>query len=504
MLALAFPGLRRARPRAVLPASRCPTSTAAPRQSTTLTCDDPSLTGLSYVTDPSDDAAHGFVFYDGAGTVYYNANGDYKGPDSWTTMVQDNDGGSVNVSFSVDVTNQAPVCQAATITTTRGRPGFATFDCADGRRRRPGLPRHAAGPRHQQRRVRLAQLPARPRLRGHRRVHLLRERRCRGGPLGRGAVTVQNATPSCSGLRQQRDAAQRQADHRVGQLLDNDGDALTIHHTTPAHGTLGAFAYNPEAFSYQATYRRAASYAGPSLLLHRRRRRRDLGQHRLRPDGPRSAQCQQNGTFHTKVDQPLSVFVFCSDQDANDQDLTYTVVSGGGTAHGTLGTLQNSQIQYTPANGFTGTDGFSMRASDGALSDTYAQVIHVADTPLCTTPAPFSVRSGKSRGVDRFASRRRTGARRTETKTLVCSDGPAYETLSVTLELRPLTIRAAVSSPPLRRPSSTTTPWPSCTAGATPYRSSVCIGFWLAGTLRRSWRSSPSPITAAPTESTRP
>ena len=111
-------------------------------------------------------------------------------------------------------------------------------------------------------------------------------------------------------------------------------------------------------------------------------------------------QCQRNGTRHAKVGQQVTVFFFCNDEDDNDQDLSYTIVAGSGPNHGSLGSLANFQVGYTPTAGFTGEDGFTIRASDGDLDDDYRQLLHVANTPLCSTPPAVQVRSGRSRQVN--------------------------------------------------------------------------------------------------------
>ena len=69
--------------------------------------------------------------YDFAGGVTYNADFDYAGSDSWTTIVSDNEGGSTQISFSVDVVNQLPVCQSVSIETPHDQQGFAEPNCTD-------------------------------------------------------------------------------------------------------------------------------------------------------------------------------------------------------------------------------------------------------------------------------------------------------------------------------------------------------------------------------------
>ena len=109
--------------------------------------------------------------------------------------------------------------------------------------------------------------------------------------------------------------------------------------------------------------------------------------------------CDDPFTAHTKVNEVLSLFFFCSDEDAQDQDsLAYTVISP--PAHGSVGTITNGQADYTPNSGSSGADSFTVRASDGSLHDDFVQNVHVANTPFCDTPAPATIRSGQSRSLE--------------------------------------------------------------------------------------------------------
>jgi len=181
---------------------------------------------------------------------------------------------------------------------------------------------------------------------------------------------------------------------------DPDNQPLTIQATTPDHGTLSSFAYNGDVDAYEATFTPAGSYTGPDDFAF------------VATDGSafspsygfelvitenHAPRCEPTGAVHTKVGEPVDAHVFCSDGDIQDQNLTYTTVAGQGPDHGSVGTVDDQTVVYTPTGGYSGRDHFTIRASDGQLSDTYSQVIHVADTPLCETPAPVQIRSGKGR-----------------------------------------------------------------------------------------------------------
>ncbi len=182
--------------------------------------------------------------------------------------------------------------------------------------------------------------------------------------------------------------------------FDADGDTVTVTHSTPAQGTLSAFVRNAQTGYFDATYTPSGSYTGPdgfSFQAHAGSQNSPTFGFDLIITEDHAPHCDTNGTFHAKVGQTITIAFFCTDQDTQDQHLTYTPISG--PAHGTLSNQQDFQVDYTPAAAYTGEDSFTLRASDGALADTYSQKLHVANTPLCSTPPAIQVRSGKSRDV---------------------------------------------------------------------------------------------------------
>ena len=130
VVVMAFPALASAAP-------GCPSSVAMDNvhsgvtQFAALTCDDPSGTGLTYSVDPANDAQRGSVQFDGSGGVYYFSNPDAKGQDDFTVVVADNEGGSTDVDFSVEVVNQAPVCHDISFEAPHGQQVGAFPDCSD-------------------------------------------------------------------------------------------------------------------------------------------------------------------------------------------------------------------------------------------------------------------------------------------------------------------------------------------------------------------------------------
>ena len=244
VLALAFPAFASAAP-------GCPSSVtmddvhSGTSQFTALTCDDPSGTGLTYSVDPGNDAQLGFVSLDGSGGVSYFPNADAKGHDGWTVVVADNEGGSTNVAFSVDVVNAPPVCQNTSIDATHGQQGFVFPDCSD-----PDgdgftlacqpVPRHGTSGAF----VRRPHLPGRKRATraptASRSTPATPSRTATPPPPRSRSRT---APPACTtDADNQADAPHGQADHAARQLLRHrrrPGHSRA--REPPPHGTLGAF-----------------------------------------------------------------------------------------------------------------------------------------------------------------------------------------------------------------------------------------------------------------------
>lgn len=65
----------------------------------------------------------------------------------------------------------------------------------------------------------------------------------------------------------------------------------------------------------------------------------------------------------TAFEQPITIDVLANDVDAEDQELAAELISQ--PAHGTATLLSDGRIQYRPAAGYSGTDTFTYRATDG-------------------------------------------------------------------------------------------------------------------------------------------
>jgi uncharacterized delta-60 repeat protein len=176
----------------------------------------------------------------------------------------------------------------------------------------------------------------------------------------------------------------------LGNDTDADGDPLSVAAaavTGPAHGTLtlnqdGSFTYTPAAdfngtdtFTYKASDGTADSTAATVTVT-------------VTPvnDPP----VARDDSYRTEEDQPLSTAlsktagVLANDSDADGDPLTAVLATG--PAHGTLTLNSNGAFTYTPAANFNGTDTFTYKAGDGALTSNVATVtitvVPVPDAPV--------------------------------------------------------------------------------------------------------------------------
>ncbi len=90
----------------------------------------------------------------------------------------------------------------------------------------------------------------------------------------------------------------------------------------------------------------------------------------------------QGDAFGTTENAPVSGNVLANDSDPDGQPLTASVVTA--TRHGTLALQADGQFTYAPQTGYSGTDTFVYRISDGNLSATASvrlNVVAVNDAP---------------------------------------------------------------------------------------------------------------------------
>ncbi len=163
----------------------------------------------------------------------------------------------------------------------------------------------------------------------------------------------------------------------VTGVLANDTDPASlpitaVNATQPANGSVtlntnGSFTFTPAAnfagstsFTYQAS--NGARTSAPATVT-------------LTVTPVNDAPVAQNDSYTGSPDQTLSVAapgILTNDSDAENSALTITVLTT--TASGVLTPAADGSFSYVPGVGFTGTDTFTYRVSDGTLDSTTATV----------------------------------------------------------------------------------------------------------------------------------
>ncbi len=171
---------------------------------------------------------------------------------------------------------------------------------------------------------------------------------------------------------------------------DPDGNPLTaILVSNPSHGTLGlsangAFTYTPttgftgtDSFTYQASDGSLNSNtATVSLTVSA-----GTGNH---------APIAANNSYSTPMNTALVLAapgVLGNDFDTDGDPLTASLLAG--PAHGTLSLSANGSFTYTPDTGFSGSDSFTYRASDGTLFSN-AATVSITTNPGAGNVAPIA------------------------------------------------------------------------------------------------------------------
>lgn len=167
---------------------------------------------------------------------------------------------------------------------------------------------------------------------------------------------------------------------------DVDGNSLTANVVTgPAHGALvrnpdGTYTYTPnldyfgaDSFTYKANDGQVDS---------------NLATVNITVTAVNDAPIATNDAITTNEDTAVRVAVLANDRDVDSATLTTTLVTG--PAYGTVVMNGDGSFTYTANANYNGTDSFSYRVSDGALSSNIAQV---AITINAVNDAPVAVSS---------------------------------------------------------------------------------------------------------------
>jgi hypothetical protein len=168
----------------------------------------------------------------------------------------------------------------------------------------------------------------------------------------------------------------------------NGGSLTALLVGGPAHGTLtlhpdGSFRYVPDegfigtdTFTYSAQDSLGIQSAPATVAI-------TVTRFDQRPSA-------KGDRYSTPQDTPLTIApagVLSNDTDPDGDRLSAVLVSG--PEHGTLRLRANGSFRYVPDPGFTGTDSFTYKASDGTLtSGTVRIIIKVLPPGPKTTPDP--------------------------------------------------------------------------------------------------------------------
>ncbi|MCE9525421.1 MAG: tandem-95 repeat protein [Planctomycetales bacterium] len=182
----------------------------------------------------------------------------------------------------------------------------------------------------------------------------------------------------------------------LGNDSDADGDTLTsVLVSGPANGTLtlnadGSFDYAPgadfngdDSFVYQASDGSLTS-ADTTVTIH--------------VTAVNDTPVAVADSFTTDLNTPLTVSapgVLVNDSDIDGDPLTAILVNG--PANGTVSLAADGSLTYTPATGFSGSDSFTYKASDGSL-ESGETTVSITVNPA--TDVPVSSGDAYSTGED--------------------------------------------------------------------------------------------------------
>ncbi|MBF4606069.1 Ig-like domain-containing protein [Curtobacterium sp. VKM Ac-1393] len=342
-------------------------------------------TGLTVTGNTKPD--HGDLTVEQDGSYSYTPTAGYSGPDSFTYTAKDRDGAVISGTVTITV---LPTAVADTITATAGSPtsgsGSGTSGTGTGAPGTGSAPGLLANDRGADLTVTGTTKPS------HGDVVVGKDGSYTYTPAtgtsgpdsftytvtdGNGGTDTVTVTVNVAPLAKDdtvRVAAGTTytADTRATGVLGNDlGTGLTVSsNTKPAHGDLsldtatGAFTYTPaDGFSGTDSFRYTASDSSGA---------------------PTTATVTitvnptiADDTATTNAGTPVTVDV---QHDDRGSDLVTTIVTG--PANGTAVVAEDGSVDYTPADGFSGTDSFTYTVTDGHGTTTQPATVTVTVVPV--------------------------------------------------------------------------------------------------------------------------
>lgn len=184
-------------------------------------------------------------------------------------------------------------------------------------------------------------------------------------------LTVVDATPTVQNLN----ACSYQPGSVATVLAATDPRSLPLTYTIvtpPAHGTLSGTAPN-------LTYTPAAGYSGyDSFQWKVSNGTQESAVATVSIEVVADAPVAEAGAWTTGFQTAKAIRLNAT--DPNDEPVTFSIVNP--PANGTLSAVNGRTVTYTPANGFSGTDTFTFKATDDGLDS------NVATITVTVTPPP--------------------------------------------------------------------------------------------------------------------
>ena len=346
------------------------------------------------------DVSHGSVLINADGTFTYTPNPDYNGPDGFTFLVQDGEGGSNTYSYSIDVTavNDAPAASDAAAsgnedTVIGGQVAAIDVDS-------PSLTYAVVtGPQHGALTFNadgsFSYTPAANYNGGDSFTF-----KANDGQLdsNTATVTLTIAPVNDAPVATNASASGGSGVAITGQAPATDVDSPTLTYSVvagPQHGSLTLNANGSYSYTSVANYSGADSFtfkANDGSLDS------NTGTVSLTVVQTNHPPVATNGSFSGNEDTAITGQAPASDLDANV--LTYSVVAG--PQHGSLSLKANGSFTYTPAANYNGADSFTFKANDGLVDSNVATVslaiasvndapVVGADTATATTSGSVSI-----------------------------------------------------------------------------------------------------------------
>jgi hypothetical protein len=311
--------------------------------------------------------------------VTYTPTARYAGPDKFTVKAGDGHGGSVTLpEIGVTVTNAKPVCQPATVAVAAHKSKAVTIVCTDADTDALTVSK-ATDPAHGTATADGATYTPTGDYAGPDAYTVKANDGVADSDPATITLTVAaNAAPTCQPLGALT-TGHDTAKSATATCTDADGDTLVLsQQAAPAHGTL-AFG------GLQVTYTPAAGYIGADKFTVKATDghggsvtlpETDVTVTNAAP----SCEARSADVEHNKA---KAVTLGCTDADGD----AVAIVKATDPAHGSV-TIAGSTATYTPVSGFSGTDSFTYKATDGRGGESAPATVSlkVAAAPVVEPP----------------------------------------------------------------------------------------------------------------------